>query len=254
MRIYFHVFFLVFSVLSCSRLLGPDTSGLSQEELLNLAYQKKSNRILGQFFSRWHQEIKPITEEELTSQSETLQTVYKLFDSFFKEHDGSRWNRVLYKGRSYFIVQGKVSYRLVEEPGKHGLMSVSSREEHQQFLASRDSIDNFRPIVKSSKTKVVYLTEKYETLLYNFVGMNRLTKEESSHRLHFLTKQIKISLNHWGNWWHMINHPEIWHVEFDKKLQTAYMEYYFVAAGGSAYFDKTPQGWEFSGEGITWQE
>ncbi len=191
MKIYFHSLVLTFFLLCCSHPLGPDTTALSQEELLSLAYENNSKRMLDDFFSRWQQEIQPINEEEFTSLSEIEQAIYELFEKFYDPRypskvGGSEWGDKLYQGYSYFIVQNKVYYRQVEEPGSENTLWFGSREEYEQFLATRDSIDTFRPRVDFSSTSVVYLAGKYESLLNDFLGQQG--EGEGENRLQFLKK------------------------------------------------------------------
>jgi len=271
MRIYFHSLVLIFLLLSCSNPLGPDTTALSQEELLNLAYQNKSNGMLGEFFSRWQQEIQPISEQEFASQSEIEQTIHEIFEKFYDPRypsklGGSEWGDKLYQGHSYFIVHNKLYYRQVDEPGSENTLWFSSREEYEQFVATRDSIDNFRPRLDFSKTKVVYLTEKYESLLNDFLGRDlsqvgesnianpAQAEGESQNRLQFLKKKANIIPGHWGFSWHILTHPEIRLIELDNNLQKAHIEFRIVYEGGYAKFEKEPQGWKMVDAKITWIE
>ncbi len=48
-------------------------------ELLETAYQENSITLLDSFFTIWQNDIKPISEEELNEQNDTVKAVYELF-------------------------------------------------------------------------------------------------------------------------------------------------------------------------------
>ena len=94
-------------------LAGIVAKAQTEGELLEKAYKKKSLPVLKDFFETWHNDIKPIADEELGTQNDTIVHAYRAFSAFYNPLDleragGSEWGDDIYNNVTYLIVQDRL--------------------------------------------------------------------------------------------------------------------------------------------------
>jgi len=168
-------------------------------KMLEKAYKQQSTEKLKKFFDNWSREITPITDEELLTYNDTIKEAYKIFIDVYK-HDGSN---------DFLITQNTLIVRFTEKITctEQDIIEMLSRflepdsitSERIEFyflnLLSFDNcrtgketlthtITNFRPAFHSNGKTILFLTEKYEKILKEFIGIKKygliaIEKEEN---------------------------------------------------------------------------
>lgn len=251
---------------SCSNPLDPDVETVDAADLLHEAYREQSDEKLRAFFSRWQDEIRPITEEELTSRPAIERALYSLYEAFYDPRfpsrlGGSEWGDGIYANAEFFIAQSKLYFRQVPEPGGMDRSRFDSDESFQAYIMSRDSLTNFRPRLRFPDTEVVYLTEEFESLISDFLTVATSTsswrdhelQEERERRRQFIGRMAHIIPGHWFGW-HILTHPEAYMVEIDSTLTRARVEFRIVYEGGYADFEREDGEWRLREARRVWIE
>ena len=91
-------------------LIGTVGQAQTAGQLLEKAYKKKSTEMLKQFFQNWNQEIRPISDKELSTFNDTIRQTYSVFTAFYKPQNidslgGSEWGNDIYKNADFLIIQ-----------------------------------------------------------------------------------------------------------------------------------------------------
>lgn len=187
-----------------------DALSLQQNaELLNAAYQNKSDKKLERFFDNWS---KTVGSNEKDAPNEYVAEAHKVYAAFYQPLNLAAFNYMdMYQDDPYFIVQGKLGYISITDNivyTFHDLDSLTveyykqhyEKEDLENYLeldddqkARRfqmpsyfypnfptfwtypveinkiDSAITFRPPVSFEGRKIVYLTDEYEKLLTSFL-------------------------------------------------------------------------------------
>ncbi len=82
----------------------------SQSDLLESAYQKKSKKMLTQFFENWAKEVQ---SNESKALNDTISEAFKVFRGFYKPTKlsfltGNKWENSIYSKSKYFLVQNRL--------------------------------------------------------------------------------------------------------------------------------------------------
>jgi hypothetical protein len=82
-------------------------------ELLEIAYEKKSNYLLGEIFEKWHNNSKRLSNEEIYNLNDTLKETYQVFKTFYKPKKlnligGSEFGDTLYQNIKYALIQNSI--------------------------------------------------------------------------------------------------------------------------------------------------
>ena len=124
----------------------------------------------------------------------------------------------------------------------------------------------FRPRVSFPNKKIVYLTDRYEKILDDFLGDQHVdlgtesimqvayAKDESRQRMEFLMKDAKIFYGHWGGYWQYETYPEATSIIFDREMQRAVVFFRCVYEGGEVYLEKKDGEWTIFSGRLTWIE
>ena len=124
----------------------------------------------------------------------------------------------------------------------------------------------FRPQVSFPGKKIVYLTDRYEKILDEFLGDQHVdlgtenimqvayAKDESRQRMEFLMKAAKIFYGHWGGYWQYETYPKANSIIFDREMQRAIVYFRFVYEGGEVYLEKKDGEWTIYSGRLTWTE
>ena len=124
----------------------------------------------------------------------------------------------------------------------------------------------FRPRVSFPNKKIVYLTDRYEKILDDFLGDQHVdlgtesimqvayAKDESRQRMEFLMKAAKIFYGHWGGYWQYETYPKANSIIFDREMQRAVVFFRCVYEGGEVYLEKKDGEWTIFSGRLTWIE
>ncbi len=215
---------------------------------------------------------------------------------------GSEFGKDIYKGFNYLIIQNRFKifqkekvYYTDEEEKAYAIEYITKnldKKYHEQFIRSVntgnggllshygpnkpiwedsskvliDSVDNFYPNIIQPKATPLYITEKYNKLLNDFLGnthspfaeggiMNiAKSKGESAGRQKFLENYIKIFYGHWGGYWQFLSYPSISALVFDKDFKYAKIFYRMIYEGGEAYLKYESNTWKLISMKRTWIE
>ena len=251
---------------SCSHPFDPDAGPVDAVDLLYEAYEEQSEEKLRAFFARWQRTIQPITKAELATRSDKERALYSLYEAFYDPRyparlGGSEWGDGIYADAEYFIVQNKLYYRQVPEPGGMDRARFDSDEEFRAYIMSRDSLTNFRPRLSFPDRETVYLTGKFDSLITEFLMVaaptdswrDRELHAERERRRRFIGQIALIIPGHWFGW-HILSHPEAYMVEIDSLLTRARVEFRIVYEGGYADFEQEDGEWALREARLVWIE
>lgn len=208
------------------------------------AYSSGSEEKLRNILDYWHNENQNIKTSEI--ENDSIRDIYEIFQCFYTPLDIGRigqheWGSEVYKGVKYIIIQDKIYYDFEYDSYSENIV---------------DSVCDFRPEFTFDNADVLYLSLNYEIALNAFLGsdyfplgtfgiMNpALPSEESYKRQQFLNKYLRIFHGHWGGYWHIETHPEIWVMHFDKDMQKVRFGFRVVYMFGDAYLEKRNGKWE----------
>ncbi len=226
-----------------------------QGELLEKAYKYNSQILLDEFFMNWHNEMPPVTNEELKIQNDTIKAIYELCRFIYKPlnlasiSDTDYFWSDEYKGIKYAICgRERIYYSFV---GRYknpydsltiidttpGFSEGIYREANMYEVFKRDSINNFRPYTyESSGVQTVYLSDNYYILICKFLfgkysndyralyDEEKLTRKETIKRYNFLKKVVSVSPPFTSNW-SIDTSPDISVVHFTKDFKKARVRY-----------------------------
>lgn len=229
-------------IFNCTRIFEPEgeIGDLSQEELLEIAYQEKSVAKLDLFFERWHLETVQITVSELNSMKPVEKEIYKIHRTIFRPNDENMFGStngpsISIKGKKIIIVQHR--FRYIIDDSLRSMMYHGYHCDFHPENCSIEEIKNFRPKVDIPNYSVVYHSEKYEEILDNFLGwefsdfgegsiMNPShPRGESTKRHHFLELVVRVLPGHWGGYWHFETQPLIQYITINSEMTRALVDY-----------------------------
>ncbi|TCD01242.1 hypothetical protein [Pedobacter psychroterrae] len=130
---------------------------------------------------------------------------------------------------------------------------------------SVENVLDFRPRMLVEVIPL-YLTEKYDAALRNFLGNETTTFGQSGNlgssqatggslkRINFLKQIIKVFPGHWGGNWELATPPKVNRITFDKEMRYAMISYELIYEGGRAFMEYKKGKWELITAKRTWQE
>ena len=77
---------------------------------------------------------------------------------------------------------------------------------------------------------------------------------DSYERQQFLGNYIKVIYGHWGGYWHLETHPEVYRISFDENMNNVIVYFRLVYEGGKATLTKQKGKWELVSSRLTWIE
>lgn len=239
----------------------------SQEELKNLekAYKNKSQNHFSQFLQKWQDESTPITS--LVSLSDLKKDVYEIYKDFYNPYNLQRigtgeWGNELYSDVEYVVIQNSIFINTY----KTDSLNFGIFTNTDSLIQSKDSIINFRPELQFEQAKTLYLLPKYQIVINKFLGSKSFplgfggimnpsrARGKSAKRLDFLNKKLKIIHGHWGGYWHIETHPEVFSIDFNNDKTIAKVNYRLVYQGGEAVYIKQNNEWKLKDAHLTWIE
>lgn len=201
---------------------------------------------------------------------EEAQAIFEDFwnPKMLKRYGEHEWRDELYADSKYLILQRSL---VVATKKTDGWPLENLKYMYRHFRQMEDdwtieTITDFQPTVSIPDTTVLSLTNDLYDELQAFLGssyskattpdiMSPAQAAEESRMKHIAANTMtRIYSKHWGDGWHLISHPEVEHIQFDKDYQHAVVAFRIVYQGGYAFYDKTPEGWKLSESAITWIE
>lgn len=247
----------------------PEASaaGKALQRQIEEAYRRHSTETLGRFFSDWAEASTPLSPVEVASLDPTERSAYAVFEAIYSPKDQSRlgvseFGLDMYAKVPYLVAPGRMLVTCASD------LRESNDVESDWEVSGYVRITRFRPFVKASDARVLYLTPDYEQALHAFLGgdmepvgsgdsiMNPAApRAESAARLAFLAPFILIVPGHWGAYWHVTSHPHIGRIDLDEELAHAVVAYRVGYQGGDASLQRDPNGrWDLVSAGLRWIE
>ena len=220
------------------------------EGALEDAYQKDSYSLYKDILDEWHSRLPSKPFDSLNREIE--KDVYKIFQILYDpfaisslgEHE---WGE-LYEGYDYAVVQNFAYFNYTYDSVNH---------------ESRDSIGDFRPELHLDGKTILYLKPEYHQAIYAFLGVEYVPlgtggimnpsspTGESRKRLEFLWKYLYIIPGHWGGYYHIVTHPEMYLVTFNTNADKARAYFRVGYMFGEAEFERINNNWEMMHSAIT---
>ncbi len=237
----------------------------ARHQALESAYLEPETDLLDRFFSDWEEEVPPLRDEERSSLDETQRAVYEIFEVFYTPDQISRIGDSevgpdIYSQYPYYVVQNSIDFTVFDRL-IWGSEWAYGDEEPKPIQGGE--IKDFRPRVKGSDKRSVFLSPAYEQALFAFLGYDLspvdegrfmqapFPKGESKKRADFLGKKVRVLAGHWGGW-QIATHPYVNRIELNQDLTEAKVEFSLVYEGGEARLQRTEDGWRMTDSRLTW--
>lgn len=141
---------------------------------LEHAYKKNSVKLLKEFCDNWSKEIPAISELEYRQLNDTLKNIYDLFKVFFTPFNSEKLgysNSLNAANTNYFVLptsilvyfKDKVYYSESEKD------SLSNNNIQFEMGTLIDTVLDFHPETIYTEVKLLFLSEKYDTIINNFL-------------------------------------------------------------------------------------
>jgi hypothetical protein len=256
-----------------------NSANSQQKELLEKAYKHNSEIILDEFFINWQNEIRPVKSEDLKIQNDTIQSIYKIYNTVFNAVADTR---LLTR---YLILSDRIEYDFVDifykkfwktdSVAKKFLLEVDPdaidsydtipeiwSDYQTEEKLSRDSILNFHPYI-DGRNNSVFINKYYENLLFQYMfntgymARDQFEKskrpiEESCKRINFFKKYIptRCFMDDEGRvgyfaGFSIMTKPKIFNISFGNNYHTAQVYYSMDGCGFIAYMIKRNNEWLF---------
>jgi hypothetical protein len=260
---------------------------------LAYAYKKDDTDSLLNLLKAWNESIvSNESDVEADKYASEVYSIFNEFYTPFDLNrvGSSEFGDSLYIGK-FAIVQNSIKYALAEFPDpdtivvklKDDTLTLSELEkehgkdsrtygtfENLKYPSVQDSakveIKDFRPETVLPAEKKLYLTSYYKTELIQFLGdqhsplgaggiMNpTMATKKTWKRQHFLNKYLNVIYGHWGGYWHLETHPEVYLVVINPSSTKAALYFRLVYEGGQAYLEKQNGKWMLIESKRTWIE
>lgn len=181
-------------------------SAQSQKELLNQAFEKKSDKPLIQFFENWRDGLDPLNDEEYKNLSDVEKDVYDIFYDFYTPKNLKRLeleNQEYYYNKNvrYYVIYPNIYYEVLNVDNYDSILRmkfeypyIDDSTFHFNFrlginksdkfsvtyemmwvylfnnYSKRDSITNFSPRLQDKDVGLLYYSKTYDSLISNFIG------------------------------------------------------------------------------------
>jgi len=234
---------MIIGLIFCSNSVSSDNfTGVSElAQQLETAYQQNSQELLNEFFGDWKSNLPSYSNNKISTFSDTVEQVYKIFNEFYSPEE---LNRIKGGGHEnfesnfrYIVAQNSLHYTIVDtNPKFYYYAGVSAIE---------NIIGDFRPSGNALTKPVVFLSEEMESLIFDFFfhDLNE-PKDDLDSRVTFLRQAIQLTHHHWIYDFHKATMPIVENIyindSFNKALVTFRVFYQF----GDAYLERKNNNWE----------
>lgn len=226
--------FLAFAVLS----LGSAQTSLERFVFATSDHEGNFRKFLDQ----WGREYAPSAPK-----NDTAKIVYATYQQLFTPFalDGkSSFNsdKKINDGYRYVVVPGSIAY----------YVSTNGRDSDRDL--TRFIIEEFRPALDfGKKVKVLYLTDKYDSILNEFLGKESTkfgapsvmspsrAEGKSAEREALVKKFLPIVHGHWGAYWHLTTAPGVAMV-FNRTFTKVEVRFRIGYGGRINEYERQPDG------------
>lgn len=226
-------------------------------------------RILDEAVER--QRNTPSTQEHSRAHQEAL-AIFKDFwnPKMVKRYGRHEWGAELYADAKYVIAQRSLQVATRRDdtwPVEELRYSYRARDrDRAKDDWNVETISDFSPVVSIPDTIVISLTKELSDELQGFLGGDftdattpdvmspAQAREESRMKLVAADTMVRFYSKHWGDGWHLVSHPEVEQILFDREYRHALISFRIVYQGGYAFYEKTPEGWKLAKSTIDWIE
>lgn len=234
-------------VFGCSNTDNDDSCGLNTnaefiKNSLTNAYKASCVDCLKDLLDNWNNEF-----NSNTNIPESEQAVYNVYKETYspwalERMSNSEWGNGIYKDLSYYIIQDSISY----DDNFRGT-----------FSDNVITIKDFRPEINNNAISTLYLNKDYADAINCFLGANDFTPhsdEEKQARYKFLNNYLQFFHGHWGNYWHLETHPEIYRMSFNTAKDSVQVSFRLGYQGGEVILGKDNDEWKIKDWKMTWIE
>ena len=259
----------------------PTADAAEVDELtreLAQAYEQRSTKALARYFEKWELAATALPPESRANLDATTRAAYETFERVYTPWDHSALGYSEF-GEMYS------SQRYVVAPGVIGVLCYDALIDPMAWMEDPEGeteadpntvvlVNDFRPRItppgvegQEPAMRVVYLTPAYEAAITAFLAGDFTPMGSGSvmapagagpqgqAKIDFLEGFIHVVPGHWGGYWHVISHPEIWAVSLTEDLTQASIGYRIGYQGGDAVLDRDPAGaWQLTSAGLSWIE
>jgi hypothetical protein len=229
------------------------TSNANENQLYDSLMKGYTNETVLQltwFLNEWNKKYQAnedvVTDEVQKDVCQIFKLVYKPFN--IDDLGNHEWGNEVYKGYQYAVVQNSIYYNF---------------EYDSLYSQKFDTIKDFRPNVNFSNAKTLFLTPQIESIIDSFLflgnplensdmrNISESDRTEIYKRGSYLGKKIGVYPNHWGFGFHLVTHPDIGIVSFNKNRTKAKLNFRVVYMFGDAAFEKNDGSWKMIKSDIT---
>ncbi len=259
MKYTYHILSLALLVGCSSQQIRPSQEDISSiKTLLETTYKEQK---------RLKQAI-PLCNPDITLEAK------EVLESFWNPKNlnqyGEDIQHDLYTTKEYLIIQTHIriaernDYQFFEDIHIASYEYKSHRLDENEW--SFHVCSNVYANIKIQNSKVLYLTPKLEANLESFLGEeftefgtpNIMSTSQaegmSAQRLASVNKFLTIIPGHWGKGWHLISHPEVNMILFNRNHTKAIVAFRIGYGGGFASLSKQTFHWELDESTISWIE
>jgi hypothetical protein len=200
-------------------------------ELLIRAYEDSSSELYNEFFNRWENDSKPLSNNEYNQLSDTLKEIYNLFYEFYYPQ------KMIYPydfETDYYVLQNEIQVFIVSNSIEDTFFYKIGFNKKELAENNVKYIFKIKPKIKFHDKKILYLTTEYEKyindfLFYNTEDIVKLRKGEErctkiaavqKPRVDFLKPKIHCIPHHWISafWYYTFPYIEYIFIRDDLKI------------------------------------
>ncbi|MBE7171583.1 MAG: hypothetical protein INR73_13395 [Williamsia sp.] len=238
------------------------TPGVQQLiQTLEVAEKQQDSSGFNDFFAAWNKISKPNTHAFI-NQNDTTKAVFNIFKTFYQPLDLLKigdweWGNNLNAHCKYIVVNNKIYY---------SVLATDSLKDYNWQTSKKDSVEDFRPPVNMKSSIVLYLTKEYFEAINHFLGTESTARGEgnimnpamaagkSEQRYKMLRPYIPILHGHWGGYWHLSTHPDVFNIILNKGMNKASIDFRVGYQGGEAVLERSGENWVVRESKATWIE
>ena len=187
-------------------------------ELLN-TYKTKGD--LNKLLQKWSKasEVKGVRSDKLTG---VEKVIYEIHNDFFNPfsfgfYGWEKWGETSwFTDSKYIVIQDKIPFKVVDR--------IDSLTDEMNCT---DTIFNFRPQIKLSRAKTLYLLPDYQKAVRKFLDQG--DQEDRYNKLDFLDCCLKTTIK--NDWTTIITQPEILSLYITSDFKSAVVDYRLASTG-----------------------
>ncbi len=205
----------------------------TSQEIFDALQKSTNEKDLKQIFINWQNNIQPNREETIV-QNTMLTEIYQLFKVWWPVA-----NELFHKEDScaYTLIQNKLKYGIID---KNNLIKVDPQK------IKLDSITNFRPKIKQTDKKALYLTKEYTNAFKRILNSQVLN-------IKILKKYCPITVSHVDSNYNLSIDPYVSSIIFNENLQKSRIDCTLLNYMGYAFiFIKKGDKWVMKESFETW--